>query len=105
MVPTFESYEYNNSVSSYCSDDYYVILGDIEGYWPKDPGHLNQWNPWIWGLVACRPKQLMKLDVMVDKCIHYKTNSNKGEWRSSLTFWEMTKMEMYISLILKTNRP
>ena len=84
MVPTFESYEYNNSVSSYCSDDYYVILGDAEGYWPLDPGKfLESMDMGVGRLPA---KSSYEADVMVDKCIHYKTNSNKGEWRSSLTF-------------------
>lgn len=84
MVPTFESYEYNNSVSSYCSDDYYVILDNSEGYWPLDPGKfLESMDMGVGRLPA---KSSYEADVMVDKCIHYKTNSNKGEWRSSLTF-------------------
>ena len=86
MVPTFESYEYNNSVSSYCSDDYYVILGDIEGYWPKDPGSFKSMESMDMGVGRLPAKTTYEADVMVDKCIHYKTNSNKGEWRSSLTF-------------------
>ncbi len=86
MVPTFESYEYNNSVSSYCSDDYYAILGDMEGFWTKDPGSFKSMESMDMGVGRLPAKTSYEADVMADKCIHYKTNSNKGEWRSSLTF-------------------
>ena len=82
LMPIFESYEYNNSISSYCSDDYYVILGDFEGYWPK----LNVKELLDMGVGRLPAKTEYEAEVMVDKCIHYKTLSNKGEWRSSITF-------------------
>lgn len=82
LVPTFESYEYNNSISSYCSDDYYVILGDFEGYWPK----LNVQELLDMGVGRLPAKSEYEAEVMVDKCIQYKTLSNKGEWRSSISF-------------------
>lgn len=81
-VPVFESYEYNNSISSYCSDDYYVILGDNEGYWPK----LIVQELVDMGVGRLPAKSSYEADVMVDKCIHYKTASAKGEWRSSVAF-------------------
>lgn len=84
MVPTFESYEYNNSISSHCSDDYYVILGDSEGKWAKYPGQYQE--SMDMGVGRLPAKSSFEADVMIDKCIHYKTNSNKGEWRSSVTF-------------------
>src|SRR5688572_9015415 len=31
-------------------------------------------------------KSAYEAEVMVDKCIHYKTASDKGEWRSSIAF-------------------
>ncbi len=84
FVPTFESYEYNDCVDSYCSDDYYAILGDDEGRWPLNPG---KWQELLdMGVGRLPAKSSFEADVMVDKCIHYKTNSNKGEWRSSITF-------------------
>ncbi|MFM9943856.1 MAG: type IX secretion system sortase PorU [Bacteroidia bacterium] len=83
FVPTLESYEYNNSISSYCSDDYFVILGDMEGKWAKDPGTWPEYMDM--GVGRLPAKSGFEADVMVDKCIHYKTNSNKGEWRSSVT--------------------
>lgn len=82
FVPTLESYEYNNSIRSYCSDDYFVILGDFEGYWPK----LNVQELLDMGVGRLPAKSEYEAEVMVNKCIHYKTGSDKGEWRSSLTF-------------------
>ncbi len=82
-LPTLESYEYNNSVSSYCSDDYFVILGDIEGYWPRDNGTFQESMDMAIGRLPAG--STYEAEVMVDKCIHYKTNSDKGEWRSSIT--------------------
>ncbi|MCB9251823.1 MAG: type IX secretion system sortase PorU [Flavobacteriales bacterium] len=82
FVPTMESYEYNNSVSSYCSDDYFVILGDFEGYWPK----LTIQELLDMGVGRLTANSEYEAEVMVDKCIHYKTFSDKGNWRSSITF-------------------
>lgn len=83
IVPTFESYEYNNSVSSYCSDDYYTILDETEGYWPVKLVATEGMDMGVGRLPA---KTLYEAAVMVDKCIHYKTASDKGDWRSSITF-------------------
>ena len=83
FVPTFESYESNNSISSYCSDDYYVILGDGEGFWPKKYLPTEGLDMGVGRLPAKSPYEA---EVMVDKSIHYKTASVKGEWRSSITF-------------------
>jgi hypothetical protein len=83
FVPTFESYESNNSISSYCSDDYYVILGDGEGFWP---GKYIPTEGLDMGVGRLPAKSAYEAEVMVDKCIHYKTASDKGEWRSSITF-------------------
>lgn len=80
LVPTMESYEYNNSVTSYCSDDYYVILGDGEGFWPLGPINENM----DIGISRLPAKSSYEADVLVDKCITYKTASNKGEWRSNM---------------------
>ena len=84
FVPVFESYEYNDNVSSYCSDDYYVILGENEGFWPKTPDGSDE--SMDMGVGRLPAKSSYEAEVMVDKCIYYKTKSNKGEWRSSVTF-------------------
>jgi hypothetical protein len=84
FIPTFESYEFNNSVSSHCSDDYFVILDDNEGNWAKSP--TSNFAFLDMGIGRLPAKSLFEAEVMVDKCIHYKTKSNRGEWRSSVTF-------------------
>lgn len=82
FVPTMESYESINSISSYCSDDYFVILDNNAGYWPR----LNVQENLEIGIGRLPAKSEYEAEVFVDKVIHYKTNSVKGEWRENITF-------------------
>lgn len=82
FVPTMESYESINSVSSYCSDDYFVILDDNAGFWPK----LNVQENLDMGIGRLPAKSVYDAEVYVDKIIHYKTASTKGDWRVNFTF-------------------
>lgn len=82
FVPTMESYESINSITSYCSDDYFVILDDNAGYWPR----LNVQENLDMGVGRLPAKSAYEAEVFTDKIIHYKTKSVKGEWRENITF-------------------
>lgn len=82
FVPTMESYESISSVSSYCSDDYFVILDDHAGFWPK----INVQESLDMGIGRLPAKSVYDAEVFVDKIITYKTASTKGDWRVNLTF-------------------
>lgn len=82
IVPIYQSYESNEPTRSYCSDDYYAILDDSEGYWgitSADEGlDLN-----VGRLPASNAAEAK---IMVDKIIHYHSESSRGNWMQTITF-------------------
>ena len=82
IVPIYQSYESNYPPISYCSDDYFAILDDYEGYWGTsskdegldiDVGRLPASNNF-------------EAKIMVDKIIHYNSAESRGNWMQTLTF-------------------
>jgi hypothetical protein len=82
IVPIYQSYESNEPTTSYCSDDYYAILDTGKGYWgltrededlDLDVGRLPASN-------AAEAK------ILVDKIIHYHSESSRGNWIQTVTF-------------------
>ncbi len=85
-VPTYESVESFDPVSSYNSDDFFGFLDDNEGTWdsPTDSGTKHDFlDIGIGRLPAQNNKQAQD---MVNKIIGYKANKNFGDWRNRITF-------------------
>jgi hypothetical protein len=82
LVPIYQSYNSYFPPESYCSDDYYAILDDNEGYWGTNsvdegldigPGRLPVTN-------------IEEAKIVVDKILHYHDIASKGNWMQTLTF-------------------
>jgi hypothetical protein len=80
FVPTYESPEFNNIISSYASDDYFGILNRTKGIWREN----DLMDIGVGRLPAKSEAEAM---AMVDKIIHYATSPNcLGPWRDRYTF-------------------
>lgn len=80
MIPTFESVESMNMVSSYVTEDYYGIMGDNEGQ-----GSNGTIDIGIGRIPVTTPDQAK---AVVDKIIHYSSYSDTilSDWRNTMTF-------------------
>lgn len=81
LIPTYES---NNSLSpilSFCSDDYFSCLDDIEG------GDMSQ-NGNIMDIAVGRITVRNATEALGvnNKIMHYKTPETQGNWRNAVTF-------------------
>jgi hypothetical protein len=82
LVPIYQSYNSYDPPFSYCSDDYYAILDDNEGYWginSRDEG-LDI------GVGRLPVSNLAEATIVVDKILHYHTEASLGDWIKRLTF-------------------
>jgi len=78
-VPTFQSDESLNPVSTFCSDDYFVLLDEDEGGNVKSRGYPDV----AIGRIPCHNLEQAKL--YVDKVLHYKQSSTFGNWLNKYT--------------------
>ena len=82
IVPIYQSYDSYDPPYSYCSDDYYAILDDTEGYWG-----INSLDEGLDISVGRLPvTNEAEAKIVVDKILHYHDISSKGNWMQSLTF-------------------
>lgn len=82
LVPIYQSYNSYFPPESYCSDDYYAILDDNEGYW----GTNSVDEGLDIGAGRLPATDLQEAKIMVDKIIHYHDIPSKGNWMQNLTF-------------------
>ncbi len=81
FVPTYETPTSIQSLSTYCSDDYFAFLDDNEG------SNINSIDHRLDIGVGRLPISNEKdAKAVVDKLIHYASNQSLGEWRNVLTF-------------------
>ncbi len=85
VVPIYQSYESNEPTISYCSDDYYAILDDNEGYWGLiSPPQGDEGLDLSVGRLPA--SNAAEAKIIVDKIIHYHTESSRGNWMQTITF-------------------
>ena len=82
VVPTYQSYESNFPPSSYCSDDYYAILDDEEGFW----GTNSRDEDLDLGVGRLPASNSSEAKILVDKILHYHSASSRGNWMQTITF-------------------
>ena len=80
MVPTWQSYESFNPISSLATDDFFGFLDENEGDFVYDEVNL--------GIGRFPVVNKVEAQQMVDKIKHYKSNSNQvmADWRNIICF-------------------
>lgn len=80
LVPTFQTYESNNTVFAFPTDDYFTLLDELEG------GTLASGSEDI-SVGRFPGRTLVELNGIVDKIIHYDTDvETLSDWRNRLLF-------------------
>ncbi len=82
LVPIYQSINSNNPTASYCSDDYYAIMNDNEGYWGI--GNEDEDLDLFVGRLPVSNEDEAK--IVVDKIIHYHSAASRGNWIQTATF-------------------
>lgn len=82
-VPTYESIESFNPVSTYNSDDYFGLLDDSEGKWDSDNDTKELLDVAIGRLPAQDNTQAQN---MLNKIFSYVKNPAFGDWKTKLVF-------------------
>ncbi|MBT8326636.1 MAG: type IX secretion system sortase PorU, partial [Bacteroidia bacterium] len=82
VVPIYQSYNSHQPPYSYCSDDYYAILDDGEGYW----GVQNKDEGLDLGVGRLPASNAYEAKIIVDKILHYHSENSYGNWTQNLTF-------------------
>lgn len=80
-VPIYESFNSNYPAKSHCSDDYYAILDDDEGYWGLGP----RFEGLDIGLGRLPVSSTYEADLIVTKIKNYH-NQSFGDWVNKVTF-------------------
>lgn len=75
FVPIYEGANYTNLISAYCSDDYYAILDDEEGYWGNNADERMDINV---GRLPVRNTQ--EASTVVNKILNYHSPKSFGNW-------------------------
>ena len=80
-VITYESYESDNYLTSYCSNDYFAFLDDTEGLWESSTSHKMDINI---GRIPVSNSE--EATAMVHKIKHYESTKTFGDWRNRLVY-------------------
>jgi hypothetical protein len=84
FVPTYESRNSLNPLTTYSSDDYYGFLEPNEGQWSETGGQKHTLDIGVGRLPV---KTLAEANIAVDKIIHYDINKKSySRWRKQITF-------------------
>ncbi len=84
FVPTYESRNSLHPLLTFSSDDYFGFLEDDEGEWEESRSGDHSLDIGIGRIPAT---SIAQAETMVDKIIHYQTQSETfGSWRSRLVF-------------------
>jgi len=79
FVPTFESHESRHPISTFCTDDYFVLMDANEGGNIEKIGKPDL----AVGRIPCF--NVTQAQDVVDKIIHYKSILSKGSWLNNYT--------------------
>lgn len=82
FIPTFQSRNTTDPISSYSSDDFYAILDESEGYYDLNLA-AEDLDVGI-GRIPCN--SVAQAKIMVDKIIRYHDPASYGDWQNQVTF-------------------
>lgn len=83
FVPSFESRNSFDPISSYVSDHYFGMLDDNEGEWLPDPSSGEMADVAVGRLPV---KNVQEAEGVVEKIIKYSNSSSMGDWRNKIVF-------------------
>lgn len=81
FVPVYQSINSHNPVVTHCSDDFFAILDDMEGYWSTGAEEGLDI-----GIGRLPVKTRFEARTMVDKIERYDIEASRGEWRNRIVF-------------------
>lgn len=81
FVPTYQDLEGIQTTSTYCTDDYFVLLDDNEG---ADLG--GSYNLLDMAVGRLPVRTLTEAQEVVNKIIHYTQPQSLGDWQNTITF-------------------
>ncbi len=81
LIPTYESVNSVSPTSSFCSDDYFGCLDNLEGGNMNSLGNIMDVSV---GRIPVRSAE--EANGVNNKIFHYKSSNSFGNWRSALTY-------------------
>jgi len=86
FVPTYESSISNSIESSYCTDDYFGVLDDHEGFWYGGASNSIYTDLIDIGIGRIPVTNLYDAEKFVDKVLSYNGLSSRGKWKNEICF-------------------
>jgi hypothetical protein len=83
LVPTFQTYESNDKIYGYCSDDFFGFLDDHEDINDFSSGQINTLDI---GIGRFPVSSLSAASALVSKIMKYDSPASFGPWKNTLTF-------------------
>ena len=81
LIPTYESINSLSPIISYCTDDYFACLDDMEG---ADMSQIGNIMDVAIGRIVVR--NASEAQGVNDKILHYDTPETQGNWRNTVTY-------------------
>lgn len=81
FVPVYQSINSHNPVVTHCSDDFFAILDDMEGYWSTGAAEGIDI-----GIGRLPVKNIFEAKTVVDKIERYDIEASRGDWRNRIVF-------------------
>ena len=86
FVPTYESSISNSIESSYCTDDYFAVLDDDEGFWFGGESNSIYTDHVDIGIGRIPVNNVNDAEKFVDKVLSYNSLSSRGNWKNEICF-------------------
>tara|TARA_Y100000994_G_scaffold246867_1_gene251064 strand:- start:5538 stop:9368 length:3831 start_codon:yes stop_codon:yes gene_type:complete len=86
FVPTYQSFVSSSIESSYCTDDYFGVLDDSEGFWNGGLSSSINNDMIDIGIGRIPVTNLEDADKFVDKILNYHSLASRGKWKNEICF-------------------
>lgn len=82
-VPTYQTYESNDKITGYCTDDFFGFLDDNEDINSFASGQINTLDIGV-GRIPVSTAEAAR--AVIDKIKYYDSEQSLGSWKNSMTF-------------------
>lgn len=83
LVPTYETFESDDKITGYCSDDFFGFLDDQENFNSYVNSQINTLDIGIGRFTISTPNNAAQI---INKIIGYDSPNSFGSWKNSMTF-------------------